>query len=49
MKNPKLIQGPRGLNILLIDNPNSLSTSMLILVGLEVIGKIKKTMAFFIL
>ena len=47
MKNPKLIQGPRGLNILLIDNPNSLSTSMLILVGVGSDWENKKNNGIF--
>jgi len=47
MKIPKLIKGPKGLNVLLIDNPNSLFTSMLILVGVGSDWENKKNNGIF--
>ncbi len=47
MIQPKLIQGPKGLKILLLENPNSLSTTLLVLVNVGSDWETKKKNGIF--
>jgi len=47
MSRPKVIVGPKGLKVLIIDNPENLSTSFLILVGVGSDWETKKNNGIF--